>query len=68
MPFVSFQLMQGLYEFLQEQPFAYLDEMQAFIYDEYDMVVSVSTISRALKRAKISRKKVHVSEFVMLNM
>jgi len=36
--------------------------MQAFIYDEYGIVVSISTISRALKRAKISRKKVRVSE------
>ena len=53
------QCTKGLHKFLKEQPFAYRDEMQAFIYDEYNIVVSISTISRALKRSKISRKKVY---------
>jgi len=47
-----------LHEFLKEKPFAYREEMQAFFYDEYNIVVNVSTISHTLKRAKISRKKV----------
>ena len=50
--------LKGVIEFLKEQPFAYLDEMVAFIYDEYNVQVHETTVWRALKRAKISRKKV----------
>ena len=50
--------LKGVIEFLKEQPFAYLDEMVAFIYDEYNVQVHETTVWRALKRAKISCKKV----------
>ena len=39
----------GLYEFLKEQPFAYREEMQAFIYDEYDIVLNVLRSPAPLK-------------------
>src|SRR5579871_6566773 len=44
--------------FLDDQPTAYLDEMQQFLYDEYELEASIATISRTLKRAKWSRKAV----------
>jgi len=50
----SFLKKKGLYEFLKEQLFAYRDKVQSFIYDEYNIAVSVSTISRARNSAKIS--------------
>ena len=49
---------QGLRQYLDNRPFAYHEEMQAFLYDEYDVFVSVSTITRSLQWAQISRKKV----------
>ena len=36
----------------------YLDEMQQFLYDEYELEASIATISRTLARAKWSRKAV----------
>jgi hypothetical protein len=58
--------MKGLQEYLQEQPFAYRDEMVAFLYDEYNISTSVSAVGKALKRAKISRKKVSISRLLFL--
>jgi len=55
---LSTLILKGLHEFLKEKPFAYLDEMVAFICDEYNVQVHESTMCRILKRAKISRKKV----------
>ena len=43
---------------MNEEPHAYRDEMVDFIEENFDVVASVSTISRALAKAKISRKKV----------
>jgi len=48
----------GLHEFLLSKPWAYQDEMQQFLYDDFEIWVDVSTISRVLLREKISRKKV----------
>ena len=58
--------MKGLQEYLQEQPFAYRDEMVAFLYDEYNISTSFSAIGRAIKRAKISRKQVPISTLLFL--
>jgi hypothetical protein len=45
-------------EFLSDRPTAYLDEMQQFIYDEYDgLEVSIACIRRLLDREQWSRKK-----------
>ena len=51
-------LLQRLLKFLEDDPTAYLDEMQQFLYDEYELEVSAATISRTLKEAKWSRKAV----------
>ena len=36
--------------YLGQQPTAYLDEICWFLYDEFDLVVSEATVSRALKK------------------
>ena len=46
-----------LREYLQEQSFIYRNEMMTFLYDEYNISTNLSAVGRALKRAKISRKK-----------
>ena len=51
-------MLQRLLDFLEDDPTAYLDEMQQFLYDEYELETSIATISRTLKRAKWSRKAV----------
>jgi len=43
---------------LHEEPHSYRDEMVDFIEEHFDIEVSVSTVSRALAKGKISRKKV----------
>jgi len=51
-------ILQQLLDFLEDDPTAYLDEMQQFLYDEYELETSIATISRILKNAKWSRKSV----------
>ena len=51
-------VLQRLLDFLEDDPTAYLDEMQQFLYDEYELETTIATISRTLKRAKWSRKSV----------
>ena len=58
--------MKRLQEYLQEQSFAYRDEMIVFLYDEYNISTSVSAVEKALKRAKISRKKISISMLLFL--
>ena len=58
--------MKRLQEYLQEQSFAYRDEMIVFLYDEYNISTSVSAVEKALKRAKISRKKISISTLLFL--
>ena len=41
---------QALLEYLEERPTAYQDEMAWFLWDEFDLTVDESTISRALKQ------------------
>jgi hypothetical protein len=44
-------------EFLDDQPTAYLDEMQQFIYDEFDeLEVSIGCIRNVLDRERWTRK------------
>ena len=43
---------------MEDRPTAYLDEMAWFLWDDCDIVVSISSIWRALKRNKWSRKTV----------
>jgi hypothetical protein len=44
-------------EFLEDQPTAYLDEMQQFIYDEFDeLEVSIGCIRHILDRERWTRK------------
>ena len=58
--------MKKLQEYLQEQSFAYRDEMITFLYDEYNISTSISAVEKALKRAKISRKKISISTLLFL--
>ena len=48
---------QALLEYLEERPTAYQDEMAWFLWDEFDLTVDESTISRALKQLAWNRKK-----------
>lgn len=45
--------------FLSQRPNAYLDEMRWFIWDEYDIEVSETTIWRALQKRNWTRKNVY---------
>jgi hypothetical protein len=51
-------VLQRLLDFLEDDPTAYLNEMQQFLYNEYELKTSIATISRILKHAKWSRKAV----------
>ena len=51
-------MLQRLLKFLEDDSTAYLDKMQQFLYDEYELEVSAATISYILKQAKWSRKAV----------
>lgn len=48
---------EALLEYLEERPTAYQDKMAWFPWDEFDLVVDESTVSRALKRLGWNRKK-----------
>ena len=43
--------------YLEQRPTAYLDEMCWFLFDEFDISVSESTVCRALQRLSWTRKK-----------
>ncbi len=47
---------QKLLDFLSQQLIIYLNDMIWFLYDEFDIVISQSMISRLLKQARYSRK------------
>ena len=53
-----------LLDFLENQSTTYLDEMQDFLYDEFDLQVSITTIHSTLERAHWSWKavKAHAAE------
>ena len=47
-------------EFVEDRPTAYLDEMQQFLFDEYDgLEVTIWSIRRVLRERSWSRKAVH---------
>ena len=50
-------MLDALREHLLENPGLYLDELAVFIHDEFDVLVTESTISRALKSIRWSKKK-----------
>ncbi len=45
-------------DFLEEYPHAYLDEIIAFISDEFGVEVARNTIDRAIERIKLTYKRV----------
>jgi hypothetical protein len=47
-----------LLNFLEDQPTTYLDEIQDFLYDRFEISISVSAIYLSLKRQKWLRKVV----------
>lgn len=49
---------EGIVDFYDEYPTAYLDEVQGFLSDEYDIDCSVPTIQRVVKKLNISHKRV----------
>jgi transposase len=48
---------EGILDFLDNNPTAYLDEIQDFLLTEYQITVSVSTVSRYIKKLKLTHKK-----------
>jgi hypothetical protein len=42
-------MLEALREYLLENPNQYLDEMVVFLWDEFRVLVTVYTVSRALK-------------------
>ena len=58
--------MKKLQEYLQEQSFIYHDKMIIFLYNEYNISINISVIEKALKRAKISYKKISISMLLFL--
>ena len=53
---ISDVLQEELLIYLDQRPMAYLDEMAWFLYDEFDVTVDETTISRCLQRLGWSRK------------
>jgi hypothetical protein len=53
-------VLQRLLDFLEDNSTVYLDEIQQFIYNEYELETSIATISCVLKYTKWSRKAVQV--------
>lgn len=47
----------ALREYVCIWPHRYLDERAGFLFDEFDFLVSESTISRELKRMGLSKKQ-----------
>ncbi len=46
----------GLKYFLENQPWAYQEEMQYYLFDDWNLTVSQATVSKVLKAMKINRK------------
>ena len=45
----------GLRVYIESRPWAYQDEMIEYLFDDWNIIVDQSTVSRALSRMKISR-------------
>jgi len=50
------EMFEALLDLLREKPYLQLDEMEIFLWDRFDELLSTSTISRALDRAGWSKK------------
>src|SRR2546421_2408698 len=48
---------EGILDFLDDNPTAYLDEIQDFLLTEYQITASVPTVSRCVKKLKLTHKK-----------
>jgi len=55
---IHHEALDGLRSFLIDDPCAYLDELQDFLYHDYNIEASLPTIARAIEKLGISRKKV----------
>ena len=55
-PTITAPIKAGLRAYLKDRPWAYQDEMQLYLYDDWGIVVDQSTVSRVLKSMDISRK------------
>jgi transposase len=53
---ITTSMLNALYDHLIEKPGLYLDEMAVFLADEFDLEVTLSTISRALSSIGWSKK------------
>jgi len=51
---------QAIKQLLDQRPWYYQDEIAAFLLDAFDVEVVQSTISKALRRIKITRKRLKV--------
>ena len=51
---------QAVHALLEERPWYYQDEIQAFLLDAFDVDISVRSVSNLLSRLKITRKKLRV--------
>jgi hypothetical protein len=49
---------QSLTQFLEDQPTAYLDEMQQYLFDSFDIDIATQSIGRYLRLSRWSRKVV----------
>jgi transposase len=59
-PQITAEIEEAIDYFIHHVPTIYQDELATFIFDCFDTKVSQSTISRALKRINITRKKLQV--------
>ena len=57
-PALTAQMEEAVVEFLIENKQAYLDEVAVFLAEEFSVTVHLSTVSRVLKRLRITAKKV----------
>jgi transposase len=56
---ITLQMLEVLREHLLEKHELYLEEMAVFLWDEFDVLVSPSSISRALRSINWSKKTAH---------
>ena len=51
---------QAIKHLLDQRPWYYQDEIMAFLHSAFDVEVNQSTISRALRRIRVTRKRLKV--------
>ena len=57
---ITWPMEQAIKHLLDQRPWYYQDEIAAFLHSAFDIEVDRSTISRALKRIKVTRKRLKV--------